>query len=119
MGRFVGGCGGSAFDRLYGPTTCKCTVTGISFNDYDFLCLGFDKILFYGATSVQVLRRTRALMNELLSTIPEERRPALLYWQGRLQTRIKAASSDTEDILITSDEDRQGLGSSRRPRPAS
>ena len=80
----------------------------------DFLRLAFDEIRFYGSSSVQVMRRMNALVAELLSMLPEERRAALLYWQARLQTTVEEAFSNKEDILDASDEDRQGLGSSRR-----
>lgn len=80
----------------------------------DFLRLAFDEIRFYGASSLQVMRRMNALITELLSILPEERRPALRYWQVRLQSTVKKTFSDEEDILDASEEDRQGLGTSRR-----
>ena len=80
----------------------------------DFLVLAFDEIRFYGATSFQVMRRMMALISELLSIMPEERRPALRYWRERLQSTVAGAFRDKEDILDASHEDRQGLGSSRR-----
>ena len=80
----------------------------------DFLVLAFDEIRFYGATSIQVMRRMMALVGELLSILPEERRPALRYWRERLHSTVVGAFRDKEDILDASHEDRQGLGSSRR-----
>lgn len=80
----------------------------------DFLALSFDEIRFYGATSIQVMRRMMALVGELLSIMPEERRPAVRYWRERFQSTVAAAFRDQEDILDASHEDRQGLGSSRR-----
>ena len=80
----------------------------------DFLRLAFDEIRFYGASSVQVMRRMNALISELLSMLSEERRPALSYWQARLQSTVEGTFRDKEDILDASDADRQGLGSSRR-----
>jgi len=80
----------------------------------DFLRLAFAEIRFYGASSVQVMRRMKALIGELLSILPEERWPALQYWQARLQSTVEQTFHDKEDILDASDEDRQGLGSSRR-----
>jgi uncharacterized membrane protein len=80
----------------------------------DFLRLAFDEIRFYGSSSVQVMRRMKALIVELLSILPEERRPALVYWQARLQSTVEESFTNKEDILDASDEDRQGLGSSRR-----
>src|SRR5262249_10562248 len=52
----------------------------------DFLRLAFDEIRFYGSRSVQVMRRMKALVAGLLTMLPEERCPALHYWQTRLQT---------------------------------
>ena len=80
----------------------------------DILALAFDEIRLYGATSVQVMRRMNALLSELISVLPEERRPALDYWQERLQLTIQSTFRDREDVLDASHEDRQGLGSSRR-----
>jgi uncharacterized membrane protein len=80
----------------------------------DFLCLAFAEIRFYGATNVQVMRRMRALVAELISLLPEERRPALREWQDRLRSTVERSFSDQRDKLEASMEDRQGLGSSRR-----
>ena len=38
----------------------------------DFLVLAFDEIRFYGSTSIQVMRRMRALLSELLLIMPED-----------------------------------------------
>jgi uncharacterized membrane protein len=80
----------------------------------DFLHLALDEIRLYGATSVQVVRRMKALLNELISLLPEERRPALLYWQERLRSTVERTYSDAQDKLDAFEEDPQGLGSSRR-----
>ena len=80
----------------------------------DFLRLAFDEIRLYGATSVQVMRRMKAQVNQLISLLPAERRPALRYWQERLQSTVERTYSDTQDKLDASDADPQGLGSSRR-----
>jgi uncharacterized membrane protein len=80
----------------------------------DFLRLAFDEIRFHGATSIQVMRRMKALVNELVSILPEERRPALRQWQKRLQSTVERSFSDELDKLEASTEDRQGLGSVQR-----
>ncbi|HKF46259.1 MAG TPA: DUF2254 domain-containing protein [Terracidiphilus sp.] len=82
----------------------------------DFLRLAFDEICFYGASSVQVMRRMRAVVNELISLLPEERRRALGDWQDRLQQTVERSFADQRDKLDASAEDRQGLGSTRRAR---
>jgi uncharacterized membrane protein len=80
----------------------------------DFLRVAFDEIRFYGANSVQVMRRMKALISEMVSVLPEERHHALRYWQRRLQSTIERSFGDTEDKLDASAEDRQGLGISRQ-----
>jgi hypothetical protein len=61
----------------------------------------------------------KALVSELISVLPEERRPALWYWQERLQSTIERTFVDAEDILDASAEDRQGFGISRRTKLSS
>jgi uncharacterized membrane protein len=82
----------------------------------DFLSLAFDEIRFCGATSIQVMRRMKALVNELISILPEERKPALRHWQKRLQLTVERSFVDQFDKLDAFAEDRQGLGSTRRVR---
>ena len=79
----------------------------------DFLHLGFEEILSYGARSVQVMRRMKALIADLLTVVPPERRASLRYWQERLQTSIARSFEDAEEKLSASSEDRQGLGVTR------
>jgi uncharacterized membrane protein len=76
----------------------------------DFLRLAFDEIRFYGATSVQVMRRMKALVNEMIAVLPKERHAALFHWQERLQSSIDNSFGDLQDRLDASTEDRQGLG---------
>jgi uncharacterized membrane protein len=78
----------------------------------DFLRLAFDEIRYYGATSTQVMRRMKALVSDLITVLPEERRVALNYWHVRLQATIDRSFPDSEDKLDASAEDRQGLGGS-------
>ena len=80
----------------------------------DFLRVAFDEIRFYGASSIQVMRRMKSLLSELLDILPEERRPPLRYWQERLQSTIERTFSDQQDKMDASAADRQGLGSSHR-----
>lgn len=79
----------------------------------DFLHLAFEEILSYGAKSVQVMRRMKALIADLLTVVPAERRASLKYWQERLQTSITRSFADAEEKLSASVEDRQGLGVTR------
>jgi uncharacterized membrane protein len=79
----------------------------------DFLDLAFEEIRFYGANSVQVMRRMKALVSDLISALPQERHKPLLQYQQRLSTSIGRSFANAEDQQQASVEDRQGLG---RPR---
>ena len=80
----------------------------------DFLRLAFDEIRYCGSHSVQVMRRMMALVNDLISRLPENRDPALLHWEERLQTTIARSFDDVEEKQEASVEDRQGLGVPRK-----
>jgi uncharacterized membrane protein len=76
----------------------------------DLLRLSFDEICFCGATSVQVMRRMNALVNDLILALPEERRQPLRHWNARLKATIARSFADGEERIEASQEDRQGLG---------
>jgi uncharacterized membrane protein len=80
----------------------------------DLLRLAFDEICAYGATSVQVMRRMNALVADLTLAVPEERRPTLKYWDGRLKATIARSFEDGEERSEALREDRQGLGIPRQ-----
>jgi len=82
----------------------------------DLLQLSFDEICFCGATSVQVMRRMNALVNDLIPAVSEERRPSLHHWHARLNATIARSFADGEERTEASQQDRQGLG---MPVPAS
>ncbi len=84
----------------------------------DFLRLAFDEIRHYGADSVQVMRRMSALVSDLMSVLPEHRRPALANWQRRLQGTIVRSFADADEQSEASVGDRQGLGTTTRRRQA-
>jgi uncharacterized membrane protein len=79
----------------------------------DLLRLALDEIRVYGAGSVQVMRRMNALVNDLVTVLPEGRRPALRHWDVRLKNTIARSFTDGEDQQEASQEDRQGLGMPR------
>jgi len=80
----------------------------------DFVRLALDEILFCGANSVQVMRRMNALVRDLISVVPEERRTVLRHWQARLKTSIARSFADEQEKLNASMADRQGLGISQQ-----
>jgi uncharacterized membrane protein len=76
----------------------------------DLLHLALTEISHYGADSVQVMRRIKALIKNLTTALPPERRSALQYWEHRLQELIKRTFEQTDERIAASIADRQGLG---------
>ncbi len=81
----------------------------------DYLTLAFDEIRIYGVTSVQVMRRMRsALVSLARSPLPPARIERLRVYLAHLDSVIAASPLDLEDRSMASQEDRQGIGMSRR-----
>ncbi len=76
----------------------------------DYLSLACDEIRLYGATSAQVMRRMRAMLNDLIDAVPPDRRPALDRQIALLDRSIERSFPDGEDRIEARKEDRQGLG---------
>ena len=79
----------------------------------DFLILAFDEIRYCGASSVQVMRRMKALAADLITALPDERRTSLRHHQQRLDATIAKSFEDAAEKQDASVEDRQGLGTPR------
>jgi uncharacterized membrane protein len=84
----------------------------------DFLVLAFDEIRYCGANSIQVMRRMRALLQDLREQVPPERRAALQGYLERVDNGIRRTFEDADDRRDALEEDRQGLGLSRERREA-
>jgi uncharacterized membrane protein len=84
----------------------------------DFLILAFDEIRYCGANSIQVMRRMRALLQDLKEHVPPGRRPALQRYLERVDSGIRRTFEDGDDRKDALEEDRQGLGLSRERREA-
>jgi uncharacterized membrane protein len=85
----------------------------------DYLALAFDEIRQFGVGSIQVMRRLRAALTGLAeSAAIEERRAAVEQYLQHLDTVIRRSELDPEDKTSALQEDRQGLGLSRRRRTA-
>jgi uncharacterized membrane protein len=83
----------------------------------DFLDLALEQIRRYGASDLEVVRRIRALLVDLLAALPAERRPALRQHLERLEATIARHFEEEDDVRLASIADRQGLGAGRRRRP--
>jgi uncharacterized membrane protein len=84
----------------------------------DFLVLAFDEIRYCGANSIQVMRRMRALLQDLMAHVPPERRVALQRYLARVDNGIRRTFDDGDDRKDALEVDRQGLGLSRERREA-
>jgi uncharacterized membrane protein len=76
----------------------------------DFLQLALGEIQHYGADSIQVMRRMKALLDNLVAILPPDRQPALQHWEERLCGTINRAFAEAEERIAASIADRQGLG---------
>jgi uncharacterized membrane protein len=85
----------------------------------DYLTLAFDEIRQFGLNSVQVLRRLRSALVGLAESLPSEERarPVRRYLE-HLDRVIEASRFDAEDQRMARQEDRQGIGLSRRQMDA-
>lgn len=82
----------------------------------DYLTLAFDEIRQYGTSSVQVMRRLRSALWGLADSVTEtERKEAVRRYLDHLNVVVEHSVLDAEDRVIALQEDRQGLGLSRRP----
>jgi uncharacterized membrane protein len=84
----------------------------------DYLALAFDEIRQFGASSVQVMRRLRSALAGLMesATIPARAETVERYIR-HLDLFIEHSTLDVEDRAMARQEDRQGLGLSRKRAP--
>ena len=81
----------------------------------DYLALAFDEIRQYGDDSVQVMRRLRsALVSVAESVTDKERVDVVTRYLEHLDLTIDRSSFDQEDRTVARQEDRQGIGLSRK-----
>ena len=76
----------------------------------DYLTLSVTEIREYGDTSIQVVRRLRAMLEELAESVLPERRDAVLAELARLDDATAAKWGGTVDLDLAGMSDRQGIG---------
>ena len=76
----------------------------------EILALSVTEIREYGATSIQVVRRLRALLEELRDLVSPERRPAVDDELRRLAATVEVAFGGTIDLDRARAADAQGIG---------
>ena len=78
-----------------------------------FVALAFDEVMLYGAGSLQVARRLRALLADLLAAAPPGRREAVAARLATLGRLVRQAQPDPALAAEAMRPDRQGIGSPR------
>jgi uncharacterized membrane protein len=81
----------------------------------DYLTLGVTEIREYGSTSIQVMRRMRAMLEELRDEVRAEHRPAVEEELARLEATVRRAFADSVDLDRASTADPQGIGGRTKP----
>jgi uncharacterized membrane protein len=81
----------------------------------DYLTLAFDEIRQYGASSVQVMRRLRSALIAIAESLTSpERSQAVRQYLAHLDLAIQRSELDAQDQAVARQEDRQGLGLTRK-----
>jgi len=76
----------------------------------DFVNLACTELRRYGAESIQVVRRLRAMLDTLIRTLPEDRHAALQAQLTLLDHAIEAIYTNPEELALARAMDSQGLG---------
>ncbi|MFL5285124.1 MAG: DUF2254 domain-containing protein [Rhodopila sp.] len=76
----------------------------------DFVQLAVSEIRLYGASNFQVSRRLRAMLDNLLVSLHEDRRPALRRELDLLDRALEKLHAFPEDLELARQADFQGLG---------
>jgi uncharacterized membrane protein len=76
----------------------------------DFVHLAFSEIRACGSNNLQIVRRLRAMIENLVQTLPAHRHPALQQELGLLDREIERNFTYPEDLALAQIADAQGLG---------
>lgn len=76
----------------------------------DFVSLAVTEIRHFGGTSLQIARRLRAMLENLVQTLPEQRAPLLRQELSLLERIVERTFSDPEDRTRAETGDSQGVG---------
>lgn len=83
----------------------------------DFVHLAVTEIRQYGDDSIQIMRRLRAMLENLVQTLPERRAPMLRLELGLLQAAAKRMFADLYDQSLAETGDLQGMGGGEYREP--
>jgi uncharacterized membrane protein len=81
----------------------------------DYLALGVTEIREYGSTAIQVMRRMRAMLEELRDEVRPEHRLVVEEELARLQATVARTFADSVDLDRANTADPQGIGGRTAP----
>lgn len=76
----------------------------------EFVCLAVTEIRQFGGSSIQVTRRLRAMLENLIEVVPPERRDILRNELMRLHRSVARLFPEAEDQALADTSDLQGVG---------
>ncbi|MCM3903376.1 MAG: DUF2254 domain-containing protein [Pyrinomonadaceae bacterium] len=82
----------------------------------DFVQLSITELRHYGHDSIQVMRRLRSMLENLIATLPDHRAPTLHRELRLLTNSSRRSFPDSDDQELAEGSDRQGMGGSERDR---
>jgi uncharacterized membrane protein len=82
----------------------------------DFVYLAVTEVRQYGHDSIQVIRRLRAMLENLIETLPEQRTPLLRKELSVLESSSKRTFQELADQALAETSDLQGIGGGRDAR---
>ena len=83
----------------------------------DFVQLATTEIRHYGSDSIQVMRRLRAMLDNLIATLPDRRAAALHRELNLLTSSSRRSFPESDDQKLAEASDSQGMGGSRGRQP--
>jgi uncharacterized membrane protein len=84
----------------------------------DFVHLAFSEIRACGSNNLQIVRRLRAMIENLIQTLPEHRHQALQQGLRLLDREIARHFRFEEERVLARSSDSQGLGGSGKAQSA-
>jgi uncharacterized membrane protein len=76
----------------------------------DFVRLAITEVRQYGSTSIQVMRRLRAMLENLIATLPAHRTPLLSRELMMLERSARRSFPEVDDQELAEASDLQGMG---------
>src|SRR5262249_40069012 len=81
----------------------------------DFVVLAVTEIRQFGGTSIQIARRLRAMLEDLIDTLPTERRQPLQQELELVKRSAERCFPEPEDRALAGIGDSQGVGGAQVP----